>query len=439
MPIENNNKLRIVLLCHFSNSEIRNMIPLSKMKIKYYLKKIMGRDLSYQYYDFAPWVSNLISEFEKRPEIELHVISPMHGLKRFSYEFSRNSIMYHFFKPDIPLLNIQLSEYFDDMPRLAKSLLYVNRFIITRFIKKIKPDLINLIGTENPYYAIAALDVTRIPVYVSVQTVYTNPLRHKYSDSVLRLNWEIEEKLHRKLLYYGSNSKMHRNLILSNNPNAYIFKMIFPIEKPKKNIDVPKLYDFVFFAGIAKKKGIEDLLDAFAIVKGLHDKVTLNIVGRASGNYMDYLLKKTTKLELLENVTFTDYFENHSEMHQHVSKSRIAVLPIKLDDIPSSVIEAMYLELPVVTYKTMGTPRLNEHSEKVLISEIGDIDGLANNMLRVLSDEKMASRLSKNAKIFVDEEFENSKSVVKLIADYRAVIGHYYKNIPINSQLLFTE
>ena len=112
-------------------------------------------------------------------------------------------------------------------------------------------------------------------------------------------------------------------------------------------------------------------------------------------------------------------------------------LPVKLDVIPGTVIEAMLLELPVVTYKTTGTPYLNKNGETVLISEIGDIEHLAANMLKLLDSPELAEQLKKKAKTFVKKEFDNATSAKRLLEDYKAVIAHYHNGTPIPEKLLF--
>ena len=59
------NKLKIAWICHFSNKEILEKLPLSKMKVKNFLKAMLGEKTETSYADFAPWVKNLIKEFEK--------------------------------------------------------------------------------------------------------------------------------------------------------------------------------------------------------------------------------------------------------------------------------------------------------------------------------------------------------------------------------------
>jgi glycosyltransferase involved in cell wall biosynthesis len=301
-------KLKIAFICHFSNNDIRDKLPLSEKKLLKWVKSLLGREIKHSYNDFAPWVTNLIKEFEKIDEVELHVIAPFIGLKHFTTEFELNGVFYHFFKPDLPIIHAELPEMFHKfgMPRFVQ-----NRLLVDGFLNKIKPDLVNLIGAENPYYSITTLDIKGIPVFVSAQTVYTNPDRKKYSDSCIQLNWDTELKIHKKEIYYGVGSRMHRDLILKNNSKAIIFKMFFPIEKPKSVLDLAKEYDFVFFAGLNKKKGIEDLIEALSIVKRTKKDVKLNVIGSTSNEYMNFLTQKVSQLNLVDNIVFDGYFESH--------------------------------------------------------------------------------------------------------------------------------
>ena len=428
------NKLKVAWICHFSNNEVRARLPLSELKLKNWIKTLLGKQINTGYADFAPWVTNLIKEFEKYDDVELHVISPFLGLTHFTYEFKMRNVNYHFFQPAVPIFHIP----YNRLNIKGCPVFFVNRHYVKKFLRNIKPDIVNLIGTENPYYSVTSLDIENIPVYVSAQTVYTNPDRLRYADDFLPLNWDVELKIHQKEKYFGCGGRMHRDLILRNNPNATIFKMFFPIEKPKKVKALPKIFDFVFFAaGVAKKKGVEDAIDALALVKKSKSDVTLNIVGSCANEYKTFLLNKISDLNLGTNIIFTDYFPNHADMHQHVVQARYALLPVKLDIIPGSIIEAIYLDLPVVTYKTTGTPYLNRDGESVLLCGIGDIEGLSKNMIALLETSSLAEKLRQNARAFVEREFDNAVSAKRLVSNYRTVIDHYHRNIPIPQEQLF--
>ena len=429
------SRLKVAWICHFSNQEMRNRLNLSTLWLKKCVKKLMGNNNPSCQNDFAPWVTNLILEFEKIENVELHVISPHAGLKTEISEFEMNGVNYHFFKPDMPFLH---TAWPAGLSKNGKPNFKGNRHLVKRFLERVQPDVVNLIGTENPYYSITALDIDDIPVFTSAQTVYTNPNRKKLSGSVNTLNWDVELKIHKKKKYFGCSGRMHHDLIKKNNPDAIVFKNFFPIQKPTDVKDVPKEFDFVFFAaGVTPKKGIEDVLDALAIVKKSKDDVSLHVVGSCAPNYKSVLNQKIEELKLSNNVFFKSYFPVHSDMHQFIKKARAAVLPNKLDVISGTVIESMLLELPLVTYKTTGTPYLNKDGETVLLAEIGDIETLANHMLKLLNEPEYARNLAVKAKAFVETEFDNTKSAQRLLSCLRAVVDHYHHDKPIPEDLLF--
>ena len=424
----------MVWICHFSNPKVREYLPLSKRKLANLLRHCAGkRPLLYT--DFAPWITSQIEAFESIDDVELHVIAPHSGLRRLTYEFSLNGIYYHFFRK---ANSTTASKIFMRLSKSVSKNYIWPRYIVKKYINKINPDIVNLIGTENPDYSITSLDIKDRPIFVSVQTVYTNPDRIKLTGYYNPLNWEIELKIHTKEKYFGCTGRMHRDLILKNNPAAIIFKYFFAIEKPAAVKEFEKFYDFVFFAAtIVPKKGIEEALAALAIVKRKKNDVLLNIVGRCTPEYKDHLLSIINKLELKENVIFNDYFISHIDMFQHLKRSKFAVLPNKIDVISGTIVEAMLLGLPIVTTRTTGTPYLNKDGETVLLTKIGNINELAEKMLLLLTSPEKAEELGRLAKAFAEREFDNAVSAQRLVKIYRAVFEHYWFNKQIPNELLF--
>lgn len=431
-------KLKVVCLCHFSNKDVRFHLPLYKGGSLFLMllhSLFPRRYKAYKYEDFAPWINSYITEFEKIEDIEFHIVAPHFGLKKLSYEYEEEGIYYHFFSSNFHVLTVRLKEI---IFKVTKSKYWLNRWMIQKFINKIKPDIVNLIGTENPYYSLAALDIRHIPVISSAQTVYSNPARLKLSGEYSKHRSDVELRLFEKIKYYGCAGRIHRDLIVQYKPEAIVFKIDFPIQYPSSDlIDVPKVFDFAFFAQeVTNKKGAEDALKALALVKKVKPDVKLTMVGKCTASYKSYLVEKIISLKLEGNVIFHDYFPVHAEMHQYIKQAKYALLPIKLDVISSTIIESMLLGLPLVTYKTTGTPMLNRNYDCVLISDIGDIQGLADNMIQLLNSEELAERLKNNALKSLEEN-NNEVKVKQLIADYRAVINHYNHEIPIPENLLF--
>jgi hypothetical protein len=89
-------KMKVVWICHFSNQYIRERLSLSNRSFSNSIRRLFSKPIV-NYIDFAPWVSNQIKEFEKFNDIELHIIAPHYGLKRFKHSFKMNGVYYHFF------------------------------------------------------------------------------------------------------------------------------------------------------------------------------------------------------------------------------------------------------------------------------------------------------------------------------------------------------
>lgn len=428
-------KIKVVFLTHFSNDSIRKRLPLSSGNLMNLFRKNKRRS-AFVHSDFAPWVTNLIVELEHKEEIELHVIAPHFFLKNFLTEFEMNGVYYHFFKSTISYyLNIVISKILGDYWRKHY---FLSRFIVKKLLEKIKPDIVNLIGSENPHYSITTLDIKNIPVLVSCQTVYSNPDRMKLTGDVVKNIWDLEIKIHKKEMYYCCGGKIHRDLVMQHNPNAIIFRLVFPTTKPLViDSKISKEYDFVMFGRLIKAKGVEDAIEALALVKKEKPNITLNIVGSCSVEYRMILDELVAAKGLIDNITFCNYFPVHSNLYQHIVKAKYAVLPNKLDVISTTIREAMHLNIPIVTYKTSGTPSLNSFKQCVLLSDIDDFEGLAENMLKLLNSDELASELAANSKELADQLFSDKDISKLLIESYNAVINHYNHGTPVPKELLF--
>ncbi|MDD4354245.1 MAG: glycosyltransferase [Candidatus Nanoarchaeia archaeon] len=433
--VQNNNKIKVVWISQFSNPEVREKLDLSKRRVFVFLKSLLYKNKR-NYRDFASWITVQLKEFEKIKNVELHVISPHQGMKQMIKEFEINGIYYHFYKSDLfSYLEILRKKLF----KKSKCKYVLNRFNVKKIIDKLNPDIVNLIGAENPYYSITALDVKSIPVYVLLQTVLQVSLENESHYDVSQERLYIEKQIFMKMKYFGTFnfSKLYFNCVKKMNTSANILNYYFPRTQPICNQEVKKEFDFVFFAaGVSNVKGIEDTLEALSIVnkKGFYS--TLNIIGSCSGEYKKILQNKISELDIEDKVFFNDYFPEHSDVFKQIQKANIAVLPSKIDVISSTITEAMFMQIPVVAYKTSGTPFLNKEMEAILLSDIGDINSLADNMIKLLQSEELRKEISENALKISNKYFDSKNIAEKLVQDYYAIIDHYHHNKEIPPDLL---
>ena len=145
-----------------------------------------------------------------------------------------------------------------------------------------------------------------------------------------------------------------------------------------------------------------------------------------------------TDFGLQDNVTFTPSFELQKDVFQHIQKARFALLPYKLDYISSTTWQAMYYKMPVICYKTMGTPTINKDKECILIADMENVESLAEKMLVLLDNHVKADELRKNAKQLVDAKNDGKKISDEIVRNFRAIVDHYNNGTPIPKEYLLT-
>ena len=145
-----NKKIKVVWVCHLSSEAIRRQL--------YFRKDITGIIKKRQMFDFAKWNTNAINEFKKMNDIDLHIISPHMQMSSRVQEFTMDGIHYHIFRPEDDNFFFRLKRKVLKGKYQTPEYKYNTRTILS-FIKSIKPDLIHLIGAENPYYSISALSM----------------------------------------------------------------------------------------------------------------------------------------------------------------------------------------------------------------------------------------------------------------------------------------
>jgi glycosyltransferase involved in cell wall biosynthesis len=185
-------------------------------------------------------------------------------------------------------------------------------------------------------------------------------------------------------------------------------------------IAASKIYDVVFFARIDRDKGIEDLLRAIAIIKKDKPDIKVCVIG---GGYVARLKKHYP--ELSGNVTWAGCLQAQADVHQVAASARISVLPTYHDIIPGTIIESLFLKLPVVAYDVGSIHEVNDHDEVITLVKKGDVEGLAKAMLNLLDDEARQKEIAEKGCTRAGEMFDNRTVFGDLCRAYREVVSSF--------------
>ena len=416
--------MKVCLICHFSSREIRSRLRLTKA----------GKAI----HDFAAWNIELIKSLASRDDIKLYVISPHYRMKSLFQKFNIGNVRYFFYKPDLPLLNRGCPKWFnvDYWTRF-----FWQRKLVQHWVRKINPDIVNLIGAENPHYSSMVLGLKGYPVLVSIQGIYSNPLRFK---SVKEVKWRsnIEKMVLATSKYFGVNANFMPGLISKYCKNPIFLWNRFPTKQVESSLfeatkNQDKIYDFVQFSGLTDLKGVPDTIKAAAIVREKYPGIKVRLFGRITDEYLKKIRLLIDSLNMTENVVISSGYETVDEMLLEAAKARFYILPTKIDTIPCTIFEATKIGLPVVSYKTGDIPLLNTGDERVLLCNANDIDALAGNMIRLLAHDGLAEELNNKTKRFIERFFSNEFNVKQFVALYHAVIENYKSGVPVPESLKY--
>ena len=119
------------------------------------------------------------------------------------------------------------------------------------------------------------------------------------------------------------------------------------------------------------------------------------------------------ELQTCDQVRFLGKQENVEEI---LSVSDLFLMPSGSETFGLAALEAMSCSVPVVSSDIGGLPEVNIHEETGYLCGLDDVDCMADYAVKILSDEKLHQKMSKNARKRA-EQFEMCK-IVSQYEDY---------------------
>jgi glycosyltransferase involved in cell wall biosynthesis len=185
---------------------------------------------------------------------------------------------------------------------------------------------------------------------------------------------------------------------------------------PASTVPLPKEWDVVFVGRFVEKKGADDLVAALS---------TLDRPARALFIGDGPLLAEVRASAAAVGVDAT--FRGSlppDEVYRLLGASRVLAAPSRTaadgdtEGLPTTIVEAAALGLPVVSTRHSGIPEAVTDGETGLLGPEGDRKALAAGLTRLLSDEALRERMGKRAREQAMSRFDVQKQSHRLEALY---------------------
>lgn len=197
----------------------------------------------------------------------------------------------------------------------------------------------------------------------------------------------------------------------------------------RKKLNLPISEKIVAFIGaIIRRKGVDDLIDAWSTVNQEIDNVMLILIGPDTfdgifGDNVRQLYDFTNKMKKKANEKKLNvlFLGRSDKVDKYLRASNIFVLPSKYEGFPNTIVEAMATGLPVVITEMHGVARdfISSGKEGFIVSNSKE---LANKIIGLLENEELLEAMGKRARKKAVEEFDLEKICGRYIGLYRNLV-----------------
>lgn len=167
----------------------------------------------------------------------------------------------------------------------------------------------------------------------------------------------------------------------------------------------------LYIGRLVPEKGQTVLFEAVARLAERGRTVRLTLAGE--GEIRPRLEQLAAELGIADRVEFLGAV-GQDDLHALYAGASVFCLPSFAEGVPVVLMEAMAMEVPVITTKIAGIPELVEDGRTGLLVAPGRADELADALERLLADPALAARLGRQGREKVVAEFDCERSAAQL-------------------------
>ncbi|MDC0479612.1 N-acetyl-alpha-D-glucosaminyl L-malate synthase BshA [Flavobacteriaceae bacterium] len=163
---------------------------------------------------------------------------------------------------------------------------------------------------------------------------------------------------------------------------------------------------------VSNFRPLKRIIDVIKIFEKINQKINSKLIMVGDGpdkkKAKEFLRKNNLKNKVI-------FLGKTNEVDEILCSSDLFLLPSEKESFGLAALEAMALKVPVISTNTGGLKDLNINGNSGYTSDIGDVDSMAENAIKILSDTSLEKK-------YRNQAFENAKKY-----DIKTVIPLYEK------------
>ncbi|MCK0109814.1 N-acetyl-alpha-D-glucosaminyl L-malate synthase BshA [Flavobacteriaceae bacterium S0825] len=146
---------------------------------------------------------------------------------------------------------------------------------------------------------------------------------------------------------------------------------------------------------ISNFREVKRIDDVIHIFNNIQKEIPATLMMVGEGPEKEPAERLCEKLGIEDKVKFLG---NSSEIDKILCFSDLFLLPSQTESFGLAALEAMASGVPVISSNTGGIPEVNKHGVSGYLSNVGDIEDMTTNALKILKDEAVLAEFKDNAK-----------------------------------------
>jgi len=398
--------------------------------IEYFNKELKGT---------GGWLKALDEELQNHVDLHIAFHNSYYNHTTFKYK----NTTYH----PIKIYKNKFHKYWSIFTNKVIDKEFKNEYL--KIIDEVKPDIIHIHGTENPFGCI--IDETDIPVVVSIQGVLTI-ISHKYFSGIESKYLSVSK---RKKIFFRDNfkksyfnmkrmAKIERSTLVK---CKYIFGQTDWDRRVSQILAPNSLYwrldriirsefyqyewsyrsnkNFIIFTINSNHfyKGFETLCLSLNELNNIGFNCEWHVAGISEDDLIVKVVKKKIKnkfpnhnLKLLGNL-------NEKELTEKLLDSNLFIMTSHIENESNALYEAMILGLPCISTFVGGTGSTIEDGYNGILIQDGDPYAMAGAILELYNDKEKAILLGQNARETALKRHDKNTVINDIIYNYNKIIN----------------
>jgi len=170
---------------------------------------------------------------------------------------------------------------------------------------------------------------------------------------------------------------------------------------------------------VSNFRKVKRVADVIEIFKRVYQEVPSKLLLIGDGPERQNLEELCREIGLCHEIRFLGKQDAVEEL---LAISDLFIIPSANESFGLAALEAMACEVPVISSNVGGLPEVNIHGETGFLSDVGNVDEMAENAIHILKDDKVLAEFSKNA-LAQAKRFD----IKEILPKYEAYYEHILK------------